>query len=100
MDIKIKFFSGESFVIKLNDSNTVKELAEKIVENEVSKKYNFCIHSMNLMFSAEIMKYDKKLSYYKIKEGDKIDVIIKDEIKAAGCIDNLKEESKSEIAKK
>ncbi len=46
------------------------------------------------------MDHTKKLSYYKIKEGDKIDVIIKDEIKAAGCIDNLKEESKSEIAKK
>ena len=46
------------------------------------------------------MDHTKKLSYYKIKEGDKIHVTKKNVIKAAGCMDNLKEESKSEIAKK
>ena len=76
MDIKIKFFSGESFVIKLNDINTVEELAEKIVENKIAKKYHFCIHSINLYF-GQVMRWDEKLSYYGIKEGAYINVIKK-----------------------
>ncbi len=100
MDIKIKF-RGESFVIKLNDSNTVEELAEKIVENEVAKKYDLCIHCINsiqLIFFFEVLKRDKKLSDYDIKEGDCIEV--RKIIVGGGYIDNLKEESKSEKAKK
>ena len=77
MDIKIRFPSQESFVIKLNDINTVEELAEKIVENEVAKKYHLCIHSIHLKFLAEIMRWDEKLSYYGIKEGAYINVIKK-----------------------
>ncbi len=97
MHIKI-IVKRESFIIQLNDSNTVKELKEKIVENEVAKKYNFCIHSIHLIFLAEIMRWDKKLSYYEIEEGDCIEVNKKSE--GGGYIDNLKEESKSEKAKK
>ena len=98
MHIKIIVNGGESFVIQLNDSSTLKELKEKIVENEVAKKYNFCIHSINLKFLGEELKRDKKLSYYEIEEGDCIEVSKKCE--GGGYIDNLKEESKSEKAKK
>ena len=65
---------------------------------EVAKKYNFCIHSINLKFLGEELKRDKKLSYYEIEEGDCIEVSKKCE--GGGYIDNLKEESKSEKAKK
>ena len=46
----------------------------------------------------KIMWWDKKLSYYEIEEGDCIEVQKKCE--GGGYIDNLKEESKSEKAKK
>ena len=74
MHIKIIVNSRESFVIQLSDSNTVKESAEKIVENKIVKKYHLCIHSINLKFLAEIMRWDKKLSDYEIEEGDCIEV--------------------------
>ena len=44
------------------------------------------------------MRYDEKFSYYGIKEGDYIYIMIRS--KVGGYIDNLKEESKREIAKK
>ena len=47
MNIKTRFTNGDSFDIKLNDINTVKELMEKIAEHKITEKYHFCIHSIH-----------------------------------------------------
>ena len=98
MNIKIRFSRRESFDIKLNDINTVKELIEKIAEYKTVEKYHFCVHPIKMTLHGQVMMCDDKLSYHGIKECAYIYVMRRS--KGGGYIDNLKEESKSQIAKK
>ena len=56
------------------------------------------VHQATFAYCGQILQNDKRLSDYGIGEGCLIQVIISSI--SGGCIDNLKEESKTQIAKK
>ena len=62
------------------------------------KKYHISGHSLVLLFDAEVMRDEKQLSEYDIEQYDEI--IVHYSSTGGGFIDNLKDESKSEIAQK
>ena len=97
MEININFFGGETYKIKVNGDDTYKDLKEKCIKNFI-KKYPHKDHKFNFMFDGCILeKLEYKLKDLNIKENDTIIVCISHE--RGGCIDNLKEESKTPIAK-
>ena len=101
MEIYIKEPSNNiRFSIIVNEDDTVEDLKQKIIKTKF-KEIPHSDHSFNL-YNGILMESDKKLSYYDIKKFDTIslffDVFIS--MFGAGYIDNLKEESKTPIAKK
>ena len=93
MKIRILDSKNNSFFLTVNPNITIEELKDKILE-----KVRHSNHEIGLSYDGNILNDDKKLSYYGVLEGHTLYYMLKHE--GGGCIDNLKEESKSDIAKK
>ena len=101
MNIWIRFPSVTKFKqIKLyvNEADTIQEIKKKIIEKIIIEKIPHPCHRFRLIFHGCLMLDNHKLSEYDIKE-NKI-ILVDYPSNAGGYIDNLKEESKTEIAQK
>ena len=86
---------GEMFSVIVNETDTVHELIQKLPHDNHHHHWG----GLRISFDGEIMRNPMdKLSDYGIKDGDCLNCSINSI--GGGFIDNLKEESKSEIAKK
>jgi len=97
MEIRI-FFREQIYLIKVNENDTVEDLGKKCFQN-ILKKLPHEKHDFSLIYNNRIMGIMKsKLKFYNIKQNDVI--IMYFHLEGGGCIDNLKEEAKTPIAKK
>ena len=98
MEILLRYRDTVVSII-INEDNTVRDLKEIIIKTKI-KNFPHISHSFELFDRRKrILREDKKLSFYKIKKGDSIEIYFIDDDVIGGAIDNLKEESKSQIAK-
>ncbi len=96
MEVKI-FVKGQKFPIIINENDTIKDFYAKCDEN--LKKFPHEDHCFQLFCNSEFLDpNDSSEVNYKIKQNDEIFMIFS--LKGGGHIDNLKEESKTPIAKK
>ena len=93
MEIKILISNGKIITLNLNKNDSIQEIRKKI-----SEKIRLHVHSFKLKFEGEFLRDNQKLSDFDIEEGDLIYVDFYHI--GGGYIDNLKEESKKELAQK
>ena len=102
MQVQIRVSNdGSRFFLIVNKDDTVEDLKEKIIKTKI-KEITHRTHDFRLLFDYKNMENDKKLAYYNIKNNYSITMLLTDSPIGAGAgfIDNLKEESKTPIAKK
>ena len=97
MEVKV-IFKGNYFPIIINENDTVNDLYTKCDEN--LKKFPHEHHDIILHYKGLIIERNSSeiLEEYEIKQNDSI--FMTTSFRAGGYIDNLKEESKTPIAKK
>ena len=93
MKIRIKIGLFDKIELNVDQNLTVNELRTKILE-----RIRHTNHNLIILHGTTALIGDKKLSDYNIKEGNQIN--ISSVYDGGGFIDNLKEESKKEIAER
>ena len=91
---------GWKYPLYLNKSDSIPEIKKKIISKLITESIPHHSHSCGLTINGENARDDQKLSDFDIEEGDNVGVFFYCEINAGGYIDNLKEESKRELAQK
>ena len=100
--MEIKVNCGERrFTLYLNKNDSIREIKKKIIEKLITESIPHDSHSFFLRINGDYATRDEqKLSDFDIEEDDSITVCFYYEMNVGGYIDNLKEESKRELAQK
>ena len=105
MELKVQVLgNNEYYSIIVDKNDTVEYLAENIIKN-IFKKFPHKHHFFRLglrKFGSRLFKmlYSGLLKDYKIKKNDIIEIRFDMHTNLGGGIDNLKDESKTQLAKK
>ena len=97
MEINV-IVGGGSFTLYLNKNDSIREIKKKIISKLITENIPHPSHSFELTISGELARDDQKLSDFDIEEGYYINPSWFYD--GGGYIDNLKEESKRELAQK
>ena len=98
MEINISIPNTKIITLNLNKNDSIQEIRKKIIEKLIIEKIPHDDHSFELTIEGETPEDNQKLSDFDIEEGDYI--LVNFYYSGGGYIDNLKEESKKELAQK
>ena len=99
MEINV-IIEGHRYPLYLNKNDSIREIKKKIIEKLITESIPHDSHSFYLKAYDDVLEDDQKLSDFDIEEDDDIYLYFYYEMNVGGYIDNLKEESKRELAQK
>ena len=98
------FDNGKTYSIIFDENGSVEKLKEKIIKNIFNKfpheHHNFILFIYNVETKKAKPLNPELLINMQIKKNDELKVVFINDVIGAGCIDNLREESKTSIAKR